>query len=170
MLKKINNRLLAVDPGTREIGIALMEDKDLIYYGVKSFQKRKPLSALLEQVNHVFKQLIEEYSPAVLVIEKTFFYSNKNVSNLIAVAEEIKALAKKYRLQIAEYAPKTVRKNVCKSGKATKVETANILCSRFPELHIYRQQNRKWKEKYWLNMFDAVALGVTYFDFSQNTG
>ena len=158
---------MAVDPGTREIGVAVLDKKDLIYYGVKSFQKRRPLSVLLGEINRVFGQLFEEYAPQVLVIERTFFACNKNVSNLISVADEIKDLATKSKLTVVEYAPKTVRKNVCKSGKATKLETANILCSRFPELHIYLQQNRKWKEKYWLNMFDAVALGVTYIEFSE---
>ena len=28
-------RILAIDPGTRELGFAIMEENELIYYGVK---------------------------------------------------------------------------------------------------------------------------------------
>ena len=31
---------------------------------------------------------------------------------------------------------------------------------RYPQLKVYLSQDRKWKEKYYANMFDAVALGL----------
>ena len=37
-------RILAIDPGTRELGFAIMEENDLIYYGVKTLKKKRPVS------------------------------------------------------------------------------------------------------------------------------
>ena len=38
MLKK-KNRILAVDPGAREMGVVVLDNAELIYYGVKSLKK-----------------------------------------------------------------------------------------------------------------------------------
>lgn len=160
--KKNRNRILCVDPGTREMGIAVMEDAELIYYGVKTLKKKRPTSVLLKETRKIISRLIEDYSIKTLVIEKTFFNRNKNVSNLIVLAEEINAMAKKKKLKIVEYAPKTVCKYICQDGKATKREVSKIISSRYPELNIYLTQDRKWKVKYWQNCFDAIALGLCY--------
>lgn len=163
-----NNRILAIDPGSREMGVVILQDREIIYYGVKTFRKRTPASALLTDLRKVVSQLIDEYQPHILVVEKTFFYKHKNTAKLITVADEIKAIAKRKRLKVFEYAPKTVRKAVCESGKATKRQLAHILCSRYQELNIYLVQDRKWKEKYWQNMFDALGLALTYLSFQNS--
>ena len=163
MRKKRAQRILAIDPGTREMGYAILDEYDPIYYGVKTLKKKRPTCVLLKETRKIIRRLIEDYNPKILVIEETFFYKHKNAYRLIAMAEEIKRVAKREKLKVFEYAPKTIRKAICKSGKATKREVAEVLCSRYPELHVYLTQDRKWKEKYWGHMFDALALGLTHF-------
>jgi Holliday junction resolvasome RuvABC endonuclease subunit len=58
------------------------------------------------------------------------------------------------------YAPQTVRKGLVGNGWATKREVAAAISSRYPALRIYLTQDRRWKERYWLNMFDAIALAL----------
>lgn len=58
------------------------------------------------------------------------------------------------------YAPNTVRKYVCGNGQASKMEVAQVIVSRYPELRVYLKQDKKWKFKYHANMFDALALGL----------
>lgn len=168
MPKKNNQRILAIDPGTRETGVAVLDGMELIFYGVRTFKKRRPVSVLLKDVNRVMQKLIDEYDPSEMAIETTFFYKNKCVSHLITVAEEMKTIAKRNKLKVVEYAPKTIRKHICKSGKATKKETARVLCSRFPELCVYLTQDRKWKVDYWSHLYDAVAVGVTHLEKGEN--
>ena len=169
MPKRKNQRILAIDPGTRETGVAVLDGRELIFYGVRTFKRRKPVSILLKEVNRVMQKLIDEYDPSELAIETTFFYKNKCVSHLINVAEEMKTIAKRNKLKVVEYAPKTIRKHICKSGKATKKETARVLCSRFPELCVYLTQDRKWKVDYWSHLYDAVAVGVTHLEMGEDT-
>jgi len=57
-----------------------------------------------------------------------------------------------------------VKKAICGNGHASKYEVARVIASRFPELKVYLTQDRKWKEAYHQNMFDAVALGVVVTD------
>ena len=46
-------RILAIDPGTREMGFAIMEENELIYYGVKTLKKMRPTSVLLKEVRKI---------------------------------------------------------------------------------------------------------------------
>jgi Holliday junction resolvasome RuvABC endonuclease subunit len=62
--------------------------------------------------------------------------------------------------RVAMYAPQTVRKSLTGDGWASKRELARAVASRFPALRVYLTQDRKWKERYFLNLFDAVALAL----------
>ncbi len=68
--------------------------------------------------------------------------------------------AKARGVSVAAYAPQTVRKTLTGNGWATKDEVATALSFRYPALRVYLTQDRKWKVRYWQNMFDAVALAI----------
>ncbi len=67
---------------------------------------------------------------------------------------------KRKGLQVQSFAPSTMKKMICGNGRASKEEVARVVVSKFPELKVYLTQDRKWKERYHQNMFDAVALGM----------
>lgn len=155
------NRLLAIDPGAREMGIAVLDETQLIYYGVKSLKKFRPAKILGQAVSDILTRLIVEHSIRTLIIEDGHF--SQIASPLYNVAlDTIHDTAKRKKLRLATYAPKTIRKLVCDDGKATKRKTAQMLAIRYPELAIYLEQNYRWKEKYWMHAFDAIAIGLTH--------
>jgi len=53
-----------------------------------------------------------------------------------------------------------VRKAVCGNGAASKEEVARAIVLKFPQLKPYLTSDKRWKEKYHRNMFDAVALTI----------
>jgi len=63
---------------------------------------------------------------------------------------------------VINYAPNRVKKVICGNGRASKEEVCRAVVSKIPELNVYFNQDRKWKEKYHQNMSDAVALGLTH--------
>jgi len=154
------NRILAIDPGTRELGFALLEGKDLIHYGVKVIRNRKSPHIILQAGRKMIYRLINDYTPNILAIEKTFFANNRNSGLLNVFTDEIKAIGKRKGLQVYSYAPTTVKKQVTGYGRASKEEVARVIVSIFPELKVYLNQDRKWKNRYYQNMFDAVAVGI----------
>ena len=161
LIKK--NRLLAIDPGSREMGLAVLDGRELIYYGVKSLKKYRPKQQLTKAVKDIITRLLIEYGVKAITMENGWF--SQNTSPLFqAVFEAIKEIAKQKNLKLTTHAPKTIRKFICGDGKATKKRTAQILAHRFPELNIYLQQDLRWKEKYWLNAFDAIAVGLTQLE------
>lgn len=162
-MRNYKNRLLAIDPGAREMGFAVLNDNELVYYGVKSLKKFRPKGRLKKAVKEILAKLIIEYGIKTLVMENGWFSQIKSPL-FQAVYEAIKDTAKQKKLKLKTYAPKTIRKLVCGDGKATKKRTARILANRYPELDIYLQQDYRWKEKYWLNAFDAIAAGLTHIE------
>ena len=94
------------------------------------------------------------------MVEKTFFARNRNTSLLNVFADEIVAIGKRKGLKVKSFAPSTMKKAIAGNGHATKEEVAGVVVARFPELKVYLTQDRKWKERFHQNMFDAVALAM----------
>jgi crossover junction endodeoxyribonuclease RuvC len=153
-------RILAVDPGTREMGVAVLEDGILHYHDVKVIKRGRSPRAILNRGREIVVKLIEDFRPGVLVIEKTFVGRNRNAALLNVLADEIKALARRSGMEVLAFSPNAVKKAICGNGWATKAEVAKAVIARYPELKAYLFRDRKWKERFHANMFDAVALGM----------
>lgn len=159
MLKN-NPKVLAIDPGTRKMGVAFLGKGKLIYHGVKVIKKCKSPHETLKEGRKIVLRLINDFKPKILVVEKAFFSNNRNASLLNVFVDEIKSIAKRKKLTYLSYAPSTVKKYICGNGRASKDEVARVIVSKFPELKVYLAQDRAWKELHFQNMFDAVALGI----------
>ena len=155
-------QVLAIDPGTREMGLAILEGSSLVYHQVANLKKHRPASELLFATRVTLSKLLESYRITTVVLEKVPKRLPLSFSLLVDQARGIKQWARSRRIPLVEIAAQTVRAHLVANGRATKKETAKIVVSRYPGLKILLTQDYKYKEKYWQNMFDAVALGITY--------
>jgi Holliday junction resolvasome RuvABC endonuclease subunit len=153
-------RVLAIDPGTRAMGVALLENGRIIYHGVKTITSRGTPQEKLWEGRKIILRLINDFSPNMMIVEKTFFANNRNSALLNVFADEIVAIGRRKGLKVVAYAPSAVKKSVCGNGWAKKDELAKAVVNKYPELKVYIGQDRKWKSRYHANMFDAVALGM----------
>jgi len=154
-----NPRILAIDPGTKEIGIAVLDGAELVYYAVKTIRDRATAQRILQQVAAMAADLISTYTPKLVAIEKMFVIQ-KSAALLSVAAEEIKSVARASGLPVLEFAPTTIRKYLCDAGGATKRDVAKMIAVRYPALARYLNTRNKWDEKYYANIFDAVAVGL----------
>jgi len=161
-------KILAIDPGTREMGIAHFEDDDLVDYGVKAVKRSQTTRELFIRLDQILLRLIQEKRPRVLVLEKNNFSQIKQNVLLTLAVHKIKAVAKRHRVPVVEYNPRTVRKAVCNNGNATKRELARMVAASYPELRAYLESNRRWRERYYQNIFDAVACALAYLRLNPN--
>lgn len=160
-------RILAIDPGIRGMGFAVFEGENLIRYGVKNLGKQKLPERILTKGRHAVLDLIQRFSPKVLVLGKVTHPRNKKNPVLRKLVTQIRLLAKKRRIKVYEYEPDAARKLIVIEGnKPTKRNTAKLIASLYRELSGYIPRERRilWKEKdfYWVNMFDACTLALTY--------
>src|SRR5260370_33801000 len=126
-----DNRILAIDPGTKEIGVAVLEGNELIFYAVKTVRDRSTAQRILAHVAAITQDLITRYEPKYFAIEKMFVIQ-KSAALLSVAAEEIKGVAKSNGLPVYEYPPSTVRKFICQNGAATKRDVAQVVAQRYP--------------------------------------
>src|SRR5689334_24891243 len=96
-------RILAIDPGTREMGVAGLDDWLLLYQGVKVIKRGRSPHETLSRGCAAVAGLVEDFRPDILVFEKTFIGRNRNVALLNVLADEIQSLGRKHRLKVLSF-------------------------------------------------------------------
>ncbi|MGB7291054.1 MAG: hypothetical protein WBD99_02635 [Thermodesulfobacteriota bacterium] len=159
-------RILAIDPGLEEIGFVVFEERELVRYGVKRLRGSKLSHGLLQKGKHILRDLIEQASPHVLVLEKPSHKERKGNKNLRELIAHTKSLARIRGIKVYEYDPCVARERVFQEKKPTKKHVAELIASYYPELSAYVPVKRRilWGKKdfYWLNVFDAITLALHY--------
>src|SRR5512135_2366091 len=118
MTKSHNLRILSIDPGTRYMGVALLENGSPLHVGVKTIKKGMSPHETLKAGRKIVLRLIRDYRPHALAVEKTFFANNRNSSLLNVFGDEIKSIGKRKKLKVISFAPNTIRKAICGNGRA----------------------------------------------------
>jgi Holliday junction resolvasome RuvABC endonuclease subunit len=158
-MNKRNNTILAIDPGIRALGFAVLRHGRLATHGVRSLDK-VPARIRLTAARRLMDGWIEAYHPTALVLEHTHAHPVPWLNAVDRVARSSRRLAHRKGLVVSSYHPQTVRRIIAGNGHVTKRELAAAVALHYPALRVYLTQDRKWKERYFQNMFDAVALAL----------
>ncbi len=161
------NNILALDPGTRQLGYAGFEDDILEDFGVKDLTYVAKSDDVFDAVTKVMLRLIEQKRPYAIAIEKNNFSQIRQNLQLTLVIGKIRQIARRKRIRVFELDARTIRKVVCRDGNATKHELARTVSVRYPEMRAYLESNRDWRVRYFQNAFDAVAVGLTFLAMSR---
>lgn len=162
-MRRNKNSLLAIDPGTREMGFAAFEDGELEDYGVKDIRYVAGADDIFQAVDIVITRLVRQKCPTILVLEKNNFSQIRQNVRLSLAIGKIKVVARRHKVRVIELDPRTIRKAVCQDGNATKRELARTVSVRYPEMRAYLESNRRWRERYYQNAFDAIACGLALY-------
>ncbi len=156
---KNHQTTLALDPGLRDLGYAVLCGRRLVDSGVETFRfvpRTQRHTAVLKAV----RTWIGRYEPAVLALEATTGDHEPPFPALRRLERSLRGLATRRDLVCAIYPAQAARKSLLGNGWARKHDVAVAVSARYPTLRIYVKQHRAWKERYWHNLFDAVALGL----------
>ena len=151
--------ILAIDPGLRDLGMAVLCGRRLVTQGALTL-RRLPREKRLAEVRRHVKGWMRLHHPEAIVLEKTHHNSIPWLDGVHRLAMSVRRLARLRGIPVTVYSPQSVRQDVLGNGRGHKVEAALVVAARFPQLRVYLTQDRRWKERFWLNMFDAVALGL----------
>jgi Holliday junction resolvasome RuvABC endonuclease subunit len=166
-------RVLGIDPGTRLMGVAMLEGTQLIYYAVKELRRMRPAFQLKRATYDVIYELIARFEPDVLAYETSYYVQQQGSLLLRAHEREIQRCAAAAKVRTVAYSPLYVRQRLCADAYSTKHMVAAALVEQFPELAGYRTNQTPRGERYWLNMFDALAVAVVAareFKYDPNAG
>lgn len=165
-MKRPPPTILAIDPGLRELGFAVLSGRRLVSSGALTLRRLPPPARLPELRRHV-KAWLRLHHPQVVVVEKTYHHPVPWLDRVHRLSLSIRRLVRLQGATFRTYSPQAVRQVVCGNGRAAKREAAVAVAIRFPQLRVYLTQDRRWKERYFLNMFDAVALGLHHHALTQ---
>ncbi|TKJ32897.1 MAG: hypothetical protein CEE38_22000 [Planctomycetes bacterium B3_Pla] len=156
MPKKIL-KILAVNPGSKYIGIAVFEGPELEDWRVKVI-KDKWSKEKLQQVKTLVRSYIERYEPGALAIKR--LHRSRSSANLNQLIGTIKQLSKRKGLKICEYSIKDLETFFYPEGKTNKRKLAEVISSKYPALSHEFKKERTNKNSYYIRMFEAVAIGA----------
>ena len=128
-------RVLGIDPGTSVTGYGVVETGNgapglgrLVECGVIRFARRTSLPDRLAELHEGITDLIKRHRPATLALEDVFYHKNVRTTLVLGQARGVVLLAAaQARLEIAEYAPATVKKTVVGAGGAGKGQVAAMV-------------------------------------------
>lgn len=151
--------ILALDPGLRELGYAVLRGPKLVTSGVEALRVL-PRTKRVGEARRLVASLIDLHDADVLVLERTADHPTVALQRVHQFAQAVCRKARRQQLQVATYSAQIARKGIVGDGWAGKAEVAQEIARRFPALRVYLTQDRAWKERYWFNMFDAIALAL----------
>lgn len=165
-MNRHDQTILAIDPGFRELGFAVLSGSRLLDHGVLKLGVL-PGEARLRRVREAMGAWIRAGAPAILVLEHVPKRPLDALAGLPALGRHLRRIARRHGIEVVSYSAKTARRTVVGNGWAGKPEVAKTIAGRFPELRVYRGQDRKWKDRHWQNMFDALALALHHQAITQ---
>jgi hypothetical protein len=162
--------ILSIAPSTTGFGYAfIQEPANFIKWGNKwiagSNKNKKTLAALTK--------MIERFGPGVLVLPNVSEEGSRRAKRIQRLAQQITSLAVENGIAIRLITQKELHDCFFEGKMGTKYDRAKILAQRFPQelAHLLPPKRQAWvHENPKMDMFDAVALVLTYFNFEKNGG
>ena len=162
------NTILGIDPGTKEMGIAIIRGTTLVSFGVHTLRNGHRPHDLIGQARRIVLAAIEEHGPQVVAIEKPYALPTKRAAILSVIQQELRGRADDLGLLVVELTPEAIRQAVVGNPRATKIDVAEaLIAGDFGQLAdlVPRRPARaalglRPRDKYWLHMFDALGLAV----------
>jgi hypothetical protein len=161
-------RVLAIDPHPRGFGYAVFEGPlCLVDWGTKDVRQDKERVAL-ERIG----ELVRRYLPTVIVVEDCAHGKSRRNARVRQLAQRILAVARESAVEGRAVPRAAVYRTFAGAGAGTKYGIATTLVRAFPELMVRLPPKRKpWQtEDSRMSIFDAVALGLTYFRRQRRSG
>lgn len=162
--------ILGIDPGTREMGVAVLRDKTLVASGVHTLRNGDRPHDVIGQARAIVLGYIREHGPEIVAIEKPLKIATRRASLLSVITQELHARSTELGLRVVEIRPEHVRTTVVGNPYARKIDVARALVeSGFPQLReklpsVPRRAvlGFRPRERYWLHMFDALAVARAF--------
>lgn len=118
-------RIIGIDPGTATTGFGVIDSDGrnvkVFDWGLIETQKDGLAELRLVEIHEKLIDLLAEFKPDLLAIERVFFATNAKTAISVGQAIGVMMLsAAKMKIPIREYAPGSIKKMVAGTGRADK--------------------------------------------------
>ena len=126
-------RILGIDPGLGTTGYGIIEDRTfkLIEAGTIKTQANTPIQSRLKKIFDSLTEIIKEYEPDVLVLEKIYsHYKHPTTAILMGHARAAACLVSGiYDIRLVNYPPTKIKKTITGNGHASKQQVQRMVQS-----------------------------------------
>ena len=117
--------VVGIDPGTRCLGFGILRVEkaqgETLGYGILNINTKQPFPKRLLQIHEKIQALVLQYHPDVIAVEEAFVYKNAKTALALGHARGAVLLAAALKnIEVAEYAPRDIKKAVTGNGAASK--------------------------------------------------
>ncbi len=158
-------RILAVNPGSRYLGIAAFRGPELLDWGVKVITGKTPTEKL-KTARQILASLIGQYRPDVLAVKR--LHRSRSSPQLNGLVRQIKTLARRRGIRVREYSIQDVKDALCPDTRANKRRLAGVLAAMYPALAYDLERETQNRNPYRVRSFEAVALAAVCWQQIEN--
>lgn len=164
--------VLGIDPGTATTGYGIVRKLengiiDAVSWGLVETDKESLLGKRFINIYKQIMDLIKEFKPDVIAMERIFFASNAKTAISVGQAQGVMIYCfAKSKLEIFEYTPSTIKKTIAGSGKAKKKDIQKSLRKFFGA----RIRSSKNKKTHFDDAADALAVALCHVLISNKKG
>ena len=133
------NIILGIDPGLNITGWGVIEsfsNKEVyLSHGIIKTSSEKNLGIRLNLIFDSLSNIIDEFSPKQIAVEKIF--ANKNPESTLKLGKArgiIFLVAAKKNISVSEYSPNTIKKNLVGYGHANKDQIVKMIERVYPKV------------------------------------
>jgi hypothetical protein len=169
-LRIYDQTILAIDLRHRRLGYAVFRGhRTLVDAGLRVYRAVGDVEAAM--ANKRLVALLESFSPSAIVIKKERWDRAEISSHIRSLVMVMMDVALAHSLPICLVGDDDVRSTFRNLGCETRDEIASALSRIFPELHLKLPPRRRpWQSEHpRMAMFDAVALGLAYWQHESTT-
>lgn len=149
--------ILATDSGLEKTGYALFKKEEnnfsLINSGLIVTKKTLSLENRLMTIYEQFENIIKNYQPALLIIEKIFFNVNqKTIINIAQTQGVLLVLAAQNNIKVEFLTPLVIKQAITGYGRADKLQVRKMVKL------LLRKEDFSQED----DVIDAIACGLAY--------
>lgn len=149
-------RIIGIDPGYDRVGIAIIDNKNLIYSECFETNKKDDFYVRLKSVGLKIKEIIEIYKPEVMAIESIFITKNQKTATKVAEARGVISYeASLKNIPIREFSPPQIKMAVTGHGSSNKTQIIKMI----PLL--IKKNTLEKNKKIIDDEYDAIAVALT---------
>lgn len=160
--------ILGIDPGTKEMGVAVIRGRMLLAFGVKTLKNGHRPHDVIGQARRFVLEYVQDWNPTIVGIEKPLLVPTKRAALVSVIAQELEARSRELGTRVVEISPREVRRIVVGNPYAKKLDVARRLVEmgfeslrvKLPKAPPHPVLGYRPRDKYWLHLFDALAVAV----------
>lgn len=158
-------RILAINPGSRYVGIAIFRGQELIEWAVRSSRPAAE-NLRVKNLGSFLEYIVQRHGIDRLVLKG--LHHARSSRELDLLVAKIREWASERDIPVHEFSINEIEASLLSEERGNKRALMETVAAYYPFLYPELDEEKRNKNPYRVRMFEAVALGMTFAARSEN--